>query len=238
MLNDDPCEECREERKEYIPSEEHPDEIKCYSDIVVGFGSQSLDRVGKGVDVLLVLESYGGGIEWNWHDLDWKERWERFNRGERTIKECSRDLKEYYLETKIDRYHQKCVREVIEGIRNSGSYFVSDLIKCYVSKKNSTNFRRACKFCGRNILKNQIDYLQPKVIVSFGGHARDFFNKEYLNKPSKEPKLKEIKEFSVEKPRTDSFGVIVSPFPSARNADLFVRAGDSEGLTKKIMSQL
>ncbi len=127
-----------------------------YSNILIGFGSESLNEIKSGIDFLLVVESHGGG-----HSDAWNNKL--------PIEEESLRFKNYYLNSEIESFHQSEIRKILKAIPQNKSWFYTDLIKCFVKKKGK-NFEVAKKYCGQ-ILKTQINLLRPKQILAFGKAA-------------------------------------------------------------------
>jgi len=224
------CKKCRDKRE--ISSEEYVIQKgeRYYSDIVLGFGSKEIINYEEGddVDVFFILESYGGGESWDWHQNYQDERWIQFGECERSLKGCSNDLKRYYLEKKIDSYHQKVLRDLIDEIKTDYTYFVSDLIKCYIDKSDKNNINQASEHCG-NLLKQQIDDLSPRLLVSFGARAKSFIRREYQNIPRSYQNFKDMNGLKISNLDNEPFKCIISPFPSASNADMFEEFGGIYG---------
>jgi len=246
---DNLCRKCRNERE--ISSEEYviKEGERYYSDIVLGFGSKELINYedSDDVDIFLILETYGGGESWNWHQDDLDDRWIQFSDGERSMEQCASDLKRYYLEKNIDSYHQKIIRDLISEIQTDYTYFVSDLVKCYIDKEDNYNIDKASEHCG-DLLKQQIEDLSPNLLVSFGTHAKKFIGQQYQSIPRTHQNFKDMNGLRISNLDNEDFKLIIYPFPSASNADLFEKFGglygyrydgnEQKGLVKLIQEEL
>lgn len=220
------CGECRNER-EILPKEYVNQGGEYYSDIVLGFGSKKLMNYKESddVDIFLILESYGGGKSWDWHQNDKDDRWIKFGKGKRSLKKCSSDLKRYYLEKKIDSYHQKIIRDLISEIQTEYTYFISDLVKCYV---DNDKIKQASEHC-EDLLKQQIDDLSPRLLVSFGVPAKSFIGREYQNIPKTSQNFSDMEGLTISNSDQGGIKVIISPFPSWVNSNQFEEFGGIYG---------
>jgi thiol-disulfide isomerase/thioredoxin len=192
------CGKCREERKEFAKDEKKYH--NTYSDVYLGFPVD----ISPSIDVLLVLEGHGGGHAW----LPEKEQ--NFENSVKQMEKWYRDV------PKFETYHQKCVHSLLKKLdENNIRWFLTDLIKCYIFKKDKENKDRAAGNCIK-YLERQIKMLNPRVIVMFGNFVQQqmWLHKIYGEK--------------------DRNRFLNSPFPSALNADKWVTSGDVDGLVSEI----
>jgi hypothetical protein len=185
------CEDCQKEREDH----QFPFDDECNKKTVKGndrkYYRKGIDRrsdmlVGiyskdckPPIDVLLVTFGHGGG--------PWKKKPLKFEEMKKEIETHYHD-KEKYIET----FHQFAIRELLEKLdKNDASWYLTDLIKCYVhthnkkgERKGDENKKRAIENC-KNYLEKQVMRLKPKVTVLFGGDVqRGIF--EQVLKPKKE----------------------------------------------------
>lgn len=168
------CEECRQSRRkfQYRKTESSVlrplkgNDRKYYfhgirrcSDLLVGIYSESCKPP---VDVLLVTFGHGGG--------PWKEEPLSFGDMKTEIEKHYRNKGKY-----IETFHQFAIREVLDRLdKSSVSWYLTDLIKCYVhthNKKGRKNKSKAIEYC-KNYFEKQVNVLKPKVIVLFGGDVQ------------------------------------------------------------------
>lgn len=181
-------------------------------------------------NVFFILESIGGGRPWK-------------RKSNITFEEPMKEQEEYYLSKPIERFHQYCIREILGKMdERTIPFFVTDVVKCFVVKSDRKNFATAAEMCSTNFLLKQIFALKPKVIVVFGGDARDAL-KRFATNESKgkfaalhtENHSKKIDIELTDKEQHFETSLIYSIFPTAnRNADAWVRMEAKENLLKAI----
>jgi len=183
-----------------------------------------------GKNVFFILESMGGGRPWK-------------KKSDMTFEEPMKELEEYYLSKPIERFHQYCIREILKKMDEKIiPFFVTDVVKCFVVRSNRKNFTTAAEICSTNFLRKQIFTLKPKVIVVFGGRARDALKGFAANESKSkfaalhtENHSKKIDIELTEKEQHYKTSLIYSIFPTAnRNADDWVRLEAKENLLKAI----
>lgn len=131
-----------------------------YSELCIGTSSKRI----KPLDVLIVSESHGGGGIFR-NQLPLKEELESFY--------------EFYVNEKPKRTNQYLVHQFLNYLNSQHiSWFFTDLIKCFVAKEKVrqgvNNISTATKHCSK-YLDQQISNLNPKVILTFGGPATNYF---------------------------------------------------------------
>jgi len=218
------CKECHEKRKEFaIFEKKYPKINPTYSRFFGSFSKN--DTIQIPIDVLIILEGNSGTEDWS-------------NISGNTENEFT---KKYYVEKKYKNksYHLNEMQKLLATLNEMNIRWVlTDFIKCYVQKSLSEKDKKVfLKEKGRPILfdvnkdnheiaaKNcsyymtaQIKNFEPKLILLFGGHAKNYFNKYVKN---------EIKE-----------NIIEAPFPSQSSANKWVQNGGVEEVVKRIKEQL
>lgn len=180
--------------------------------------------------VFFVLESIGGGRPWK-------------RKSDITFEEPMKEQEKYYLSKPVERFHQYCIREILDKMdERTIPFFVTDVVKCFVVRSARKNFTTAAEICSTNFLRKQIFALKPRVIVVFGGLARDAL-KSFTANESKgkfaalhtENHSKKIDIELKDKEQHYEASLIYSIFPTAnRNADDWVRLNAKENLLEAI----
>lgn len=165
------CSACKAERAD---CKDVDTKFGQFSNLSLGFISEIISKGQSMFDVMIVLESHGGGEK---NQGFRPKQWE-------TEKEL-KDMENYYLKSKLVRFHQQQIRKIITQLQKRGyTYIVTDLVKCFVKKgKNnktgrdfSANFNTAINHC-RSYLEEQITTFKPKIIISLGNDVSfNFFN--------------------------------------------------------------
>lgn len=221
------CEYCRQKRVQEFGNVIEKEEKKyhdCFQTVCPGFTNVPegyTEGNFEGKAIFFVLESMGGGREWR-------------RKEDTTLHKTINGLKKYYIREKLVSFHQFCIRKILEEFENY-PYIVTDIVKCFVLKRVTKNFRMAAKICSTNFLRDQLFCAKPKVIVLFGGLAKDntvrFINasqrKDIGNLRSKDHGETRVIELA-----DDELGeristiAIYSVFPTAnRNADRWIQYG-------------
>lgn len=181
--------------------------------------------------VFFILESMGGGRPWR-------------RKKDITFEEPMEELKQYYLSKPIERFHQYCIREILREMQErSIPFFVTDVVKCFVIRSNHKNFTRAADICSESYLKKQIFTLKPKVIVVFGGVARDALKRFATSQTrskfaalNTENHSRRVDVELADRGQRHEASLIYSIFPTAnRNADDWVRLQAKEKLLKAML---
>lgn len=233
--SDDVCEKCRKERShftfkirntevrciDYEKDKWKKEGVKDFCPVYPGFFNRGNEVEGRAI--LFVLESMGG-------KRVWKEK------KDTNINEVVEDLRSYYLDQKLIKFHQCCVRKILKEFDNY-PYVLTDVIKCFVNKKPEENFRKARNSCSV-FLGWQIHGIEPQVVVLFGNNARDavanFVEEKYWYEIKK---LKHGESTSVklkEKNQKISPTIVYSRFPTAMRADEWIEDGGDPPVISKI----
>jgi hypothetical protein len=200
------CNACQKKRGNFKKEDQsyHGKHTNRYSRMMVGFNRGKISELNPPIDILFVLESVGGGRE-----EDFKPDFEN-------VEESADYLRQYYLSKPIEKFHQSEIRKILTDARiYKKTYFVTDLVKCFVAKEKG-NFIQAAKEC-KKYLQEQIDFLQPKILVLFGRLAQDAV--KTLNKPAR-------------------CQVIELRFPSQRTADDWTKECYEKNSADLIMEKL
>jgi len=224
--SDEICEHCRRRRVEKFGNTIEREEKKyhdCFQPVCPGFinlpnGYKEADLEGKAI--FFVLESMGGGREWK-------------RKEDTTLREATTWLKEYYVSEKLVTFHQFCIRNILKEFKNH-PYVVTDIVKCFVLKSESANFRMAADFCSRRFFRDQLFCVKPKAIVLFGGFARD--NTVRFVDASRRKEIEKLRSKSHGEARVTELAngetrervstvAIYSVFPTAWNADRWIEYG-------------
>gem|GEM_PF-3511137 len=191
----------------------------------VGF-SNNPSKFGKGA-IFFILESIGGA-------RPWKTRKDGL---EATIE----DLKGYYLKKGLTTFHQKCIREILREF-NDHPYVVSDMVKCFIVKKNERNFIDAMNSCVDHFLSKQLKAVKPKIIVLFGTHY-SINGLMRLVEDCQRPRLEELRRAknrhgkvlnSLKMSMGYTTTLLFSRFPTQWQADNWIRYGGSKIIINEI----
>jgi hypothetical protein len=188
------CGVCREKRAIFYDKDQKSD---SFSNLLPGFSSST---VNLPLDVLIVAEAHGGG------------RIKDF-RQQKDLEFEVNNIAQYYLESKLERFHQQEVRSLLNILDKSKvKWVLTDLIKCFVHQDYKENREIAIKYCSE-YLNEQIESFQPKQIIVLGKTvANKYFRLNRLNHGD----MKFIKT------RNGTSKLIYSIFPSRNTADLWV----------------
>lgn len=215
------CKKCKDIRREFGFSKFED------SPIYPGF----FNKLKEDVDIFFVLESLGKR-----KDKEWPK----------TTEDAIENLRHYYLEKRpLKTFHQSCIRKVLKPF-SSFSYIVSDVVKCYVKKsrdkKKKGNFEKAIEYCSQ-LLKDQIYYYQPRIIVPIGHIARStllrFIDEKY-HKKIKNLKHGEYIKTCLKKENSKKIRIFVlyCRFPSSWTADYWIQDGGHKPIVKQLKKLL
>lgn len=219
LNRDNLCIACREKRIEFAKDDKKWDkdgEKRGYSDFLGGFGEEK-----KGVDVFIILDSHGGGRKWP--------------EIKPSLEEMNEKLKIYYLKEDPNSFHQMEMRKIIQELEQKKiSWYVSDLVKCFVKNKkiknpDKDNRKIAEDHCFDNYLKKQILLLQPKIILMLGGKVIRIIERNILQKN----KIKHG-NYLLGKNEFISTHFLYSLFPAQWTADIWIKHGGSLPLLNSI----
>lgn len=217
------CNKCREARYNFSKYDKKYNNNYCPP--ILGFSS---DIVGGRIELMIIAESHGGGRDWTDLPNDDEGKMEK--------------LKEYYLKDNIVKFHQYSIRKLLNYFdKKRVSWFFTDLIKCFVSKKGKGNMDTAADYCF-SFLKKQIFEFKPEKIILLGKRVQEKviseLAHEHLSRLGKAKQTK-IHGNSFEAKISDGKGffktkLVLSIFPSARTADYWVSSGEWEPIIKAI----
>jgi hypothetical protein len=194
-INERPlCRNCHRERSRYNDIDQRSN---SHSNLLPGLSST---KVNLPLDILIIAEAHGGGRTKDFRqqsDLEFEVN----------------NIGGYYLESRIDKFHQHEIRILLNFLTESDKKWVfTDLIKCFVHQKYKENREIAIKYCSR-YLNEQIESFQPKTIIALG---RTVAGKYFKLRGLKHGEVKNIKT------RNGTMKLIYSIFPSRNTADLWV----------------
>lgn len=234
--SDDVCEKCRKERSRFTFKRRNT-EVRCidyekdkwlkkgvkdFCPVYPGFFNRGNEVEGRAI--FFVLESMSGTREWE-------------EKKKTNVSKVVEDLRSFYLEDKkLMTFHQHCIRKILREFDNY-PYVVTDAVKCFVKKEPRKNFLKAGDSCSV-FLGWQIYGIKPKVVVLFGNDARDaiadFVEEKYWDEIKK---LKHGESTSVklkEKNQKISTTIVFSRFPTAWQADNWIKDGSDSPVISKI----
>jgi len=193
------CEKCRKDRYKIDPAiEEKEKKNNFFSNLILGLSSESIEVP---LDLLIIGEAHGG-------------RPDAF-RTQKSLEKEVEYIADYYLfKELLEKFHQKEMRDLFEWLDEQRiKYVFTDLVKCYVWRKNNENFEIAIERCSE-YLQRQVDVLQPRIILVLGKKAQKQINKWH---------------FKQNKPH-----IINSIFPSMFTADKWVKTDGWAQIKKEI----
>lgn len=208
------CKKCREERSKHFPQIVESEKIDgSFSPLFEGFSSLENEKSVRRVDCLIVSESIGN-LKYHIAKIKGKEPW--------------KFLKDYYMKDKLETFNQQEIRKLLKAILRKGlNFYFTDVVKCFVKKGDDENFELAVDYCTK-YLKKQLEVLKPKIVILLGRKAEKAVFQKIFNRNKK---LRHGGVISL-----NGMKVIYSEFPSARNADRFVKGGGVNKLIKAISS--
>jgi uracil-DNA glycosylase family 4 len=202
------CDECRKERVEYRSDDQKG--TGFFSNICVGFASKPITELKSPIDVMILAESHGGG---NY------EEWGRLESQRLSLENNMRLLEEYYRLNRIRKFHQSCIRELLNKLdQRHYIWFFTDVVKCFVAKRNM-NFKLAVEHC-RVYLNGQIRALDPKVILTLGNTAW----KTLTEKPLKDKAVEYHGKSQTVRILAKERIIVYSVFPGQSTADKWIEA--------------
>lgn len=157
------CSDCWNNRIDYKVKDQKS--YQSYSTLGPGFSSRTITLP---LEVLIVAEAHGGEDSNGFCS-------------QRSLEEELYGFEDYYMYSKIEKFHQQQVRIFLKELnRLDINWVFTDLIKCFVWEKvdgdlkGKVNKRIAINHCGR-YLEDQIEVLKPKIIVSLGKTVASYF---------------------------------------------------------------
>jgi hypothetical protein len=196
------CENCRDkpERSKFKPNEQ---KNNSYSNLIPGFSSCDIRKLSPPIDVLIVGETHGGGREEDFReqkDLDYEVKY----------------ISDYYLREELVKFHQQQMRELFHKLDElNKSWFFTDLVKCFVWKKDKTNIKIAIDNCSK-YLDKQISSLEPEKILVLGRMVAE----KYFGLKTKSSKHGKNYIFKFEE---KLIPIVWSRFPSQITADRWIK---------------
>jgi hypothetical protein len=212
------CKECRESRVRW-KNKDFKD--GHYSNMLLGFGYDDIEKIQTPIDVLIVAEGHSG--------KHWPENQEDF-------REVLNHLKGLYLSEKDETFHQVSIRDIIRQFNNKKiKWYFTDITKCYIfNDEDGENFNIAVGNCIKYFEK-EINTLNPKIVLMLGSRVQNSIAEKII-KPNKIQPLKEKSQTDRNlKYVTDGHTYFLySIFPSQRTCDLWIKEGNRERLIEVI----